>query len=140
MLSLNEEEIEFIKENETKFRDYLGKRSKYYISAWTINPKFNFASSFGGMFWLGYHGMFFTLFLLISLGTIVNLFFLDSLIQIIYIFLTIFLYGVFGNYLFYYKVKKNILEDKKPANTFLKIFVTLIIFCVCLFINLLLIN
>jgi hypothetical protein len=139
MLSLNEEEIEFIKENETKFRDYLGKRSKYYISAWTIKPKFNFASSFGGIFWLGYHGMFFTLFLLISLGTTVNLFFYGSLIHTIYIFFAIFLYGVFGNTLFYYKVKKNILEDKKPSNTFFKIFVTLIIFCVYLFINLLLI-
>lgn len=50
MFKLNTDEIEFIKTNEIKFKEYLGKKSDYYISAWTIKQKYNMNSALWGVF------------------------------------------------------------------------------------------
>ena len=140
MFKLNTDEIEFIKTNEIKFKEYLGKKSDYYLSAWTIKPKYNMASAFGGVFWFGYRGMFLSLFVIFILFIIFDLFLLLTGIPYIksinYGFLA--LYGIVGNYLFYYKVKNNIKKDKKPTNPFLGVFVAFIMFCFWFFISILL--
>lgn len=140
MFKLNTDEIEFIKNNEIKFKEYLGKKSNYYLSAWTIKPKYNMASTFGGIFWFGYRGMFLYLFVIFILFIVFDLSLallgISYKKSINYGFLII--YGMVGNYLFYYKVKNNILKNKKPTNHFLGIFVAFIMFCFWFFISILL--
>lgn len=142
MIKLDEKEIEFIKNNEIKFREYLGKKSNYYISAWTIKPKYNMASAFGGLFWFGYKGMYLFPIGVVSMFLIFDLFFLMVLnitsfyikgVDKILAYGICGLSGALGNYLFYYKVKNDILKDKNPANKYLGIFFILIIGCLYAF-------
>lgn len=139
MIKLDEKEIEFIKNNEAQFREYLGKKSDYYISAWTIKPKYNMASAFGGVLWFGYKGLYLFPIGIVTMFLIFDLFFLVLNIPYTKEFDKMLaygctgLFGVLGNYLFYHKVKNDILKNKNPANKYLGIFIILIIVCLYLF-------
>lgn len=84
--------------------------------------------------------MFLSLFVIFILFIIFDFFWLLTEISyrksINYGFLV--LYGIVGNYLFYYKVKNDIKKDKKPTNSFLGVFVAFIMFCFWIFISIVL--
>ncbi len=120
------EDREFLEENLEEFSNRIGKKSRYYITAFSHRKnRFNIGGAVGGVFWLGYRGMFrelFLSFLLISL--------LDAISFKMGVELNMGIplgvaFGIGGNYLYFKSLQRRITSNKGEAGRISGIFLAL---------------
>ncbi|MHD0319403.1 DUF2628 domain-containing protein [Fusobacterium sp. THCT1E2] len=114
---LKDEELQFIDENEEEIRKYVGKNAESYMNIWREGKKFNPAALFLGVAWLGYRGMY-----KIIMYLLIAFVFIDILVIFLGIDLSRIsgivggvILGMYGNYLYFLQVKKDILAGKEKC-------------------------
>ena len=127
MLTL--EEREFLEKNLEVISKKIGKRSDYYVTAFSHNKNlFNMGSAVGGIFWLGYRGMFrelFVSFFIIGM--------LDSIVMTLDLEVGMGIplgvaFGVMGNYFYFKSLQRRITTNRGEAGGALGVFFAISLF------------
>ncbi len=111
------EDRKFLKDNLEELAGRIGKKREYYITAFDHRKnRFNIGGAVGGIFWLGYRGMFRELFL-----SFIFIFLLDSINFYFKLEINMGIplgaaFGVCGNYLYFKSLQRRITTCKGEVN------------------------
>jgi len=127
MLTL--EDREFLEKNLEVISKRIGKGSNYYITAFSHNKnQFNIGSAVGGIFWLGYRGMFRELFIS---------FFIIGMLDFIVMTLNLEVgmgiplgvaFGIMGNHFYFKSLQRRITTNRGEAGGALGVFFAISLF------------
>ena len=122
---IKNDEKEFLLSHLDEFQKRIGLGKSYYITSFLKKKNsFNGSAFFGSVFWLGYRGLFKEFFFLLVLSLIFDIVIYFFKINIQHFNLGLIfasLIGIYGNYLYFAKLKKDIINKKKKINSFLGI-------------------
>ncbi len=127
MLTL--EDREFLEKKLEVISKRIGKRSDYYITAFSHNKnQFNLGSAAGGIFWLGYRGMFRELFISFFIIGI-----MDSIVMTLNLEVSMGIplgvtFGIMGNYFYFKSLQRRINTNRGEVGGVLGIFFTISLF------------
>lgn len=131
MLTL--EDREFLEKNLEVISKRIGKGSNYYITAFSHNKnQFNIGSAVGGIFWLGYRGMFRELFIsLFIIGM------LDSIVMTLNLEVGMGIpvgvaFGIMGNHFYFKSLQRRINDNRGEAGGALGVFFAISLFALYL--------
>ncbi len=122
-----EEDTEFLVANLEDFTKRIGKMNSYYIQAFCKRDRFNLGAAMGGVFWLGYRGMFRELFLAYTVIFFMDVIFLHSGMDVSLGPVIGAVLGMYGNYLYFKSLQRRIESNKKEVRRDLGV---LLSFCV----------
>lgn len=122
---IKNDEKEFLLSHLDEFQKRIGLGKSYYITSFLKKKNsFNGSAFFGSIFWLGYRGLFKEFFFLLILSLIFDIIVFFFQINIKHFNLGLIfasLIGIYGNYLYFDKLKRDIINKKKKINSFLGI-------------------
>lgn len=103
----------FLEENLEKISKRIGKKSEYYVkSFYGSKNKYNIGSAIGGVFWLGYRGMFKEFFITFSLIGVSDYIIFNLGIELSLGIPIAAILGLLGNYMYFKSLQRRIKNNK----------------------------
>ncbi|WP_028857137.1 DUF2628 domain-containing protein [Psychrilyobacter atlanticus] len=108
-----DEDRNFLEENLEEMSKRIGEKSEYYIKSFYGNKnKYNIGSAIGGVFWLGYRGMFKELFITFSLIGVSDYIIFNLGIELSLGIPIAAILGSLGNYMYFKSLQRRIKNNK----------------------------
>lgn len=108
-----DDDKKFLEENLEKISKRIGKKSEYYIkSFYGSKNKYNIGSAIGGVFWLGYRGMFKELFIIFSIIGVSDYIIFKIGIELSLGIPIAAILGLLGNYMYFKSLQRRIKNNK----------------------------
>lgn len=107
------EDKNFLEENLEEMCERIGKKSEYYINSFCGSKnKYNIGSTVGGIFWLGYRGMFKELFITFSLIGILDYIIFKFGLELSLGIPIAVVFGLFGNYMYFKSLQRRVKNNR----------------------------
>lgn len=138
---LKDEDRSFLEDNLEEIRERVGKKSTYYIkNFYSKKRKFNLGSAVGGVFWLGYRGMFKELFIAFFLLGIFDYITFNLGFELRTSIPIGIILGMFGNNMYFKSLQKRIKDGRGEVHWGWGILLTICISVLYVYLNIILFN
>lgn len=108
-----DEDKKFLEENLEEMSKRIGKKSEYYINSfYSSKNKYNIGSTIGGIFWLGYRGMFKELFITFSLIGILDYIIFKLGFELSLGIPIAVVFGLLGNYMYFKSLQRRVMNNR----------------------------